>query len=93
MIRYNTKRYWGYSADTKPINAQIGDRFLELDTTHEYVFSSYNNWIPINKTPLRMTTSERDSIPWSNGDAGVIIYNIDDSKHQGWDGSSWNNFY
>jgi hypothetical protein len=44
MIRYNTKRYWGYSTDTKPINAQIGDRFLEMDTQLEYVFSDYNKW-------------------------------------------------
>ena len=44
MIRYNTKRYWGNSTDTKPISAQIGDRFLELDTNSEYVFNSYNTW-------------------------------------------------
>lgn len=44
MIRYNTKRYWGNSTDIKPINAQIGDRFLEIDTQLEYFFSEYNEW-------------------------------------------------
>ena len=44
MIRYNTKRYWGYSTDIKPINSKIGDRFLEMDTQLEYVFSDYNKW-------------------------------------------------
>jgi hypothetical protein len=47
MIRYNTKRYWGYSTDTKPINSQIGDRFLEMDTQKEYMFSNYNEWVLI----------------------------------------------
>jgi hypothetical protein len=47
MIRYNTKRYWGYSTDTKPINSQIGDRFLEMDTQIEYMFSNYNEWVLI----------------------------------------------
>jgi len=44
MIRYNTKRYWGLSTDQKPIDAQIGDRFLEIDTNIEYFFSTYNSW-------------------------------------------------
>lgn len=51
MIRYNTKRYWGYSTDIKPINAQIGDRFLDMDTQFEYVFSDFNQWKPILKEP------------------------------------------
>ena len=56
MIRYNTKRYWGYSTEEKPIDAQIGDRFLEIDTNVEYVFKNYNKWdvigdhIPFLKT-------------------------------------------
>lgn len=48
MIRYNTKRYWGYSSEVKPKNAQIGDRFLELDTNKEYFFSDYNQWVLIS---------------------------------------------
>jgi hypothetical protein len=58
MIRYNTKRYWGYSTDTKPINAQIGDRFLEMDTQLEYVFSDYNKWelIGLTSKPIYTVT-------------------------------------
>ena len=55
MIRYNTKRYWGYSTDTKPINAQIGDRFLEMDTQLEYVFSDYNKWELIGSNASNFT--------------------------------------
>ena len=50
MIRYNTKRYWGKSTDVKPIGAQIGDRFLQIDTSNEYVFNSYNEWTLIGST-------------------------------------------
>jgi hypothetical protein len=57
MIRYNTKRYWGYSTDTKPAGAQFGDRFLEMDTKNEYVFSSYNEWKIINQPFLRNRTN------------------------------------
>jgi hypothetical protein len=55
MIRYNTKRYWGYSTDTKPVNAQIGDRFLEMDTQLEYVFSDYNKWELIGSNASNFT--------------------------------------
>lgn len=62
MIRYNTKRYWGYSTDEKPINAQIGDRFLELDTKIEYFFNSYNTWISIGFIPfLRNQTNQNQT--------------------------------
>ena len=44
MIRYNTKRYWGYSTDKKPLDAKYGDTFIEMDTNVEYVFGSYNTW-------------------------------------------------
>ena len=47
MIRYNTKRLWGYSGDTKPMTVQIGDRFLEIDSRTEYLFTEYNEWVPI----------------------------------------------
>lgn len=50
MIRYNTKRYWGYSGDTKPISAQFADRFLDVDSKIEYFFDSYNTWTPIGST-------------------------------------------
>ena len=66
MIRYNTKRYWGYSGDTKPTSAQIGDRFLELDTKIEYVFGQYNFWDTIG-TPSSGGTTTGDYLPLSGG--------------------------
>jgi len=41
--------------------------------------------------PPRMTTTERNLI--SPVPAGLIIYNETDNTHQGYDGSSWNDFY
>jgi hypothetical protein len=52
MIRYNTKRYWGKSTEQKPIDAQIGDRFLEIDTRIEYFFGNYNSWNIIGYIPF-----------------------------------------
>jgi len=57
MIRYNTKRYWGYSTEVKPTNAQIGDRFLEIDTQNEYVFNNYNEWNIISVPFLKNKTN------------------------------------
>jgi hypothetical protein len=41
--------------------------------------------------PPRMTTSQRNLI--SSPAAGLIIYNTDTNKHQGWNGTTWNDFY
>jgi hypothetical protein len=41
--------------------------------------------------PPRMTTTQRDAI--SSPAAGLIIYNTTTNKHQGYDGSTWNDFY
>jgi hypothetical protein len=41
----------------------------------------------------RMTTIERDAVSWVAGDAGMVIFNVTDSKFQGWDGSAWNNLH
>jgi hypothetical protein len=41
----------------------------------------------------RMTTAERDAVSWVAGDAGMIIYNTTTNKHQGWNGSTWNDCY
>ena len=70
MIRYNTKRYWGYSGDTKPVDAQIGDRFLELDTKREYFFGNYNSWNLIGTsgtTSSGGTNPTYDYIPVNSG--------------------------
>jgi len=41
--------------------------------------------------PPRMTTAQRDAI--SSPAAGLIIYNTSTNKHQGYNGSTWNDFY
>ena len=41
--------------------------------------------------PPRMTTTQRNAI--ASPAAGLIIYNITDNKHQGWNGSTWNDLY
>jgi hypothetical protein len=41
--------------------------------------------------PPRMTTSQRDLI--SSPAAGLIIYNTSTNKHQGYNGTTWNDFY
>lgn len=41
--------------------------------------------------PPRMTTTQRDAIV--SPAEGLVIYNTTDKKHQGYDGTSWNNFY
>ena len=39
----------------------------------------------------RVTTSERDNFVGLIG--GEIIYNTSTNRHQGYDGTSWNNLY
>lgn len=41
--------------------------------------------------PPRMTSTQRDAI--SSPAAGLIIYNTTTNKHQGYNGSTWNDFY
>jgi hypothetical protein len=41
--------------------------------------------------PPRMTTAERDAI--ASPVAGLVIYNNSTNKHQGYDGTTWNDFY
>jgi hypothetical protein len=41
--------------------------------------------------PPRMTTTQRDAI--ASPAAGFIIYNTTANKHQGYNGSTWNDFY
>jgi hypothetical protein len=41
--------------------------------------------------PPRMTTTQRDAI--SSPAAGLIIYNTTTNKHQGYNGTTWNDFY
>jgi hypothetical protein len=41
--------------------------------------------------PPRMTTAQRDLI--ATPAAGLIIYNTSTNKHQGYNGTTWNDFY
>jgi hypothetical protein len=41
--------------------------------------------------PPRLTTTQRDAI--STPAAGLMIYNTTTNKHQGYDGTVWNDFY
>lgn len=43
--------------------------------------------------PPRMTTAQRDAVSWITDDAGMVIYNTTTNKHQGWNGTTWNDFY
>lgn len=72
-----------------------------------FVYSDVNGYIGINTStpqaildvtsttsfflPPRMTTSERNSL--SGLVAGAIIYNTTVNKHQGYNGTSWNDFW
>jgi hypothetical protein len=41
--------------------------------------------------PPRMTTAQRDAI--ASPATGLMIYNTTSNKHQGYNGSTWNDFY
>lgn len=41
--------------------------------------------------PPKMTTAQRDAI--SSPTSGLIIYNTTTNKHQGYNGTTWNDFY
>jgi hypothetical protein len=41
--------------------------------------------------PPRMTTAQRDAI--ASPAAGLVVYNSTTNKHQGYNGSTWNDFY
>ena len=43
--------------------------------------------------PNRLTTAQRDAVSWVAGDAGMMIYNSTVNKHQGWNGTTWNDMY
>lgn len=56
---------------------------------------SASSFVQIDSTtgcfkPPRMTTTQRDAIA---AEAGDTIYNTTTNKHQGYDGSTWNDFY
>ena len=68
----------GYSVGVGT-HTPAADAILELKSTDKFFI------VP------RMTTAQRDGV--ASTTAGAIVFNTTVGKHQGWDGSSWNNFY
>ena len=68
----------GYSVGVGTLTP-AADAILELKSTDKFFI------VP------RMTTAQRDGV--ASTTAGAIVFNTTVGKHQGWDGSSWNNFY
>jgi hypothetical protein len=96
----NTKTiYRGITGDDK---VYCDDQSLET-----FVYTDVNGNVGVNTSapqaildvasttsfflPPRMTTAQRDLL--SGVVAGAVIYNTSTNKHQGWNGSSWNDFW
>ncbi len=43
--------------------------------------------------PPVMSTIQRDAVAWVSGDKGMLLFNSTTNKHQGWDGTTWNDLY
>jgi hypothetical protein len=65
---------------------QDGGTFTDVSSARLQVNSTTQGFLP-----PRMTTSERDLI--ATPAAGLIIYNTSTNKHQGYNGTTWNDFY
>lgn len=61
------------------INTPAPQAILDVSTTTSFFL------------PPRLTTAERNAL--SGVVAGAIIFNTSEGKHQGYDGSNWNNFW
>ena len=82
MIRYNTKRNWGYSTDNKPTDSQIGDRFLEIDTYREFVFCEYNKWNVIDSINNLITVGKGGSVDFNSIKDAVDSINDSSSSNR-----------
>lgn len=67
---------------------QIGSLVLPTTNAALEVRSTTRGFLP-----PKMTTAERDAVTWVAGDSGMVIYNTTTNTHQGWNGTTWNNFY
>lgn len=67
---------------------QIGSLVLPTTNAALEVRSTTRGFLP-----PKMTTAERDAVTWVAGDSGMVIYNTTTNTHQGWNGSTWNDFY
>jgi hypothetical protein len=82
----------GYTGDANILMRLKGNGQLGIGTTTP----SPSAKLEISSTtqgflPPRMTTTQRDAI--SSPAAGLIIFNTTTSKHQGYDGTTWNDMY
>jgi len=68
----------GYSVGVGTLTP-AADAILELKSTDKFFI------VP------RLTTAQRDGV--ASTTAGAIIYNTTDNRHQGYNGTTWNNFY
>lgn len=66
-------------------------KFLDLIAVWKWLNSLFNWLKSVDATiPPSYTTTERDLLDAENG---MMIFNTTVSKHQGYDGTSWNNLY
>lgn len=63
----NGTRYLGLSADTKPIDVDVGATFIETDTRREYVFDG-TKWQCINQKTYEWLNVEITSKSFFNAD-------------------------
>jgi hypothetical protein len=78
-----TVKYWAGSGGMGiGVTTQNTNTLLQVDSTTK------------GFQPPRMTTTQRDAVSWNGTtDKGMIIYNTTTDKHQGWNGTTWNDMY
>jgi hypothetical protein len=69
------------------LNGRVGINTISPNTSAALQVSSTTRGF----LPPQMTTTQRDAI--TTPAAGLIIYNTTTNKHQGYDGTTWNDFY
>ncbi|MCS7028624.1 MAG: hypothetical protein NZ519_07660 [Bacteroidia bacterium] len=88
------------SNDAQPLQLETNNTVhVTLDTAgalHIGSVVSANAQLQVNSTsrgflPPRMTTTQRNAVTWTSADAGMIIYNTINNRHQVYNGSSWFN--
>jgi len=78
------------SADWRAIETSIGGAYFNTTNVQSSAILQADSTTK-GFLPPRMTTVQRDAIVTPV--AGLVVYNTTDNKHQGFDGSTWNNFY
>lgn len=92
----SNKRFYINTTGGDNINASIISKNVTVGAT--YAVPQTNAQLTVSSTskgfmPPVMTTTQRDAVTWVAGDAGMVIYNSTTNKHQGWNGTTWNDFY